>query len=121
MGETKKPGTVFLDIDGTLIEHRGSHFLQIMRQPIVLSETRARLEEWDRAGWRIVLVTGRRESSRAHTEAQLLREGIFYDQLVMGMGNGPRVLINDQKPDGEVTAFAFCPPRNEGLKDVVLP
>ena len=121
MAETKAAGLVILDIDGTLIEHYGSHYEQITRDSKVLAGVKDKLEEWDRAGWRIMLVTGRRESSRHHTEVQLMLEGIFYDQLIMGVGNGPRVLINDQKTDGRVTAFAFCPPRNEGIADVVLP
>ena len=120
MDATKTPGLIFLDIDGTLIEHFGNHHEQIARRPSILRGVHKRLEEWDRAGWRIILTTGRRESTRRHTEEQLASLGVFYDAMIMGCGNGPRVLVNDQKPDGRLTAFAFCPKRNEGIENVHL-
>jgi hypothetical protein len=36
----------------------------------------------------------------------------------MGIGGGDRVLVNDKKSDGRVTAFAICPDRNYGIKDI---
>ena len=48
---------------------------------------------------------------------QLKSYGIFYDQLVMGVGGGDRVVINDRKPNGERnTACAINLNRNEGIK-----
>jgi len=118
MEETKTAGTIFLDIDGTLFRHYGSHYEQICREPEVLAGVKDRLEEWDKVGFRIVLVTGRRESCRKLTEDQLLCAGIFYDQLIMGCGNGARWIVNDAKPDGSITAGAVCVPRNKGLASV---
>lgn len=43
--------------------------------------------------------------------------GIYYDQLIMQVGNGPRVLINDACEDQE-TAFGITIERNKGLKDI---
>jgi hypothetical protein len=55
---------------------------------------------------------------RKITESQLSEIGIFYDYLIMGITSGPRVLINDKKPDNEMTAFSFNLIRNEGIKNI---
>ena len=68
----------------------------------------------------IVLVTGRRESMRKNTEKQLSEAGIIYDQLVMGIGGGSRVLINDDKPNGTKTASAYSISRNNGIADIII-
>jgi mannose-6-phosphate isomerase-like protein (cupin superfamily) len=62
------------------------------------------------------ILTGRRESSRQVTEKQLSNLNIFYDKLIMGIGNGDRIIINDKKPDGiKNTAYAINVVRNQGL------
>jgi NADPH-dependent 2,4-dienoyl-CoA reductase/sulfur reductase-like enzyme len=73
---------------------------------------------FDRKGYKIILTTGRKECMREATEVQLAEAGIFYDQLVMGIGGGPRYLINDKKPDGENACFSISLDRNVGIKDV---
>lgn len=84
----------------------------------LLNGTIEKLIEWDKKGYNIILLTGRRESLREQTERQLTEVGIFYDQLIMGVGGGARVLINDKKPDGEITSIAFNPERNEGINEI---
>ena len=43
----------------------------------------------------------------------------MYDQLIMGVGGGPRVLINDLKPGKDIKmSVAFNINRNEGLSNV---
>lgn len=114
-----RPKCIFLDIDGTIILHHGSTSRQVMDSVIVLNKTVDKLSEWDRKGYYIILTTGRKESLRKKTEKQLSREGIFYDQLIMGIGGGTRVLINDLKPDSEFpTAVAINLQRNKGIGDV---
>ena len=54
---------------------------------------------------------------RSVTESHLKKIGIVYDILIMGLGGGARVLINDRKPNStKNTAFAINLIRNEGLK-----
>ena len=65
-----------------------------------------------------MLTTARPEGCRAATEYQLRSEGLFWDQLVMGLPVGPRVVINDIKPNGTLTARAINVKRNEGLSSV---
>ena len=52
---------------------------------------------------------------RGVTEKQLAEAGIFYDQLILGIGGGIRYLINDRKSDGRQSAFAICTERDEGI------
>ena len=114
-----RPKTVFCDIDGTLLEHfpPGESFYGF--KPRVLPGTVEKLLEWDKKGYNIILTTGRKESMRKITIEQLELAGIFYDQLIMGIGGGVRVLINDLKPGSdEETAVAFNIKRDEGIDKI---
>jgi hydroxymethylpyrimidine pyrophosphatase-like HAD family hydrolase len=114
-----RPLTVFADIDGTLIKHTGDIVVQSNSVPKVLPGVLDKLREWDLKGYKIILTTGRRESCREATIKQLQKAGIFYDQLIMGIGGGGRVVLNDRKPDGNRdTAFAINVDRNAGLEDI---
>ena len=118
----KRPITVFCDIDGTLVKHskptdsqKPTHTLEL------LDGTLEKLLEWDKMGYNIILTTGRKESLRSVTESQLNNVGIIYDQLIMGIGGGKRVLINDRKPYGVIDyAIAINIDRNVGIKDLEL-
>ena len=119
-----RPKTIICDIDGTLIEHTGGPYDQFTKCPVVLDGVIEKLEEWDSLCYRVILLTGRKESMRSRTEKQLEQCGIFYDQLVMGVGGGTRVLVNDLKPNEEdpnnPTAIAINIKRNVGLRDVKI-
>jgi histidinol phosphatase-like enzyme len=116
--------TIFLDIDGTLIPHlkpiaqqhaTGEYPKQAL--PGVLDK----LQEWEGKGYKIILTTGRRECWRAFTEEQLRKMGIWYDQLIMGLGSCERVLINDLKPNKSGNmATAINLPRNQGIGDLEI-
>ena len=111
-----RPKTIISDIDGTLFEHKGDICTQHLGDPTVLPGVEDAFRSWDRKGYHIILVTGRRESVRAETERQLSDAGIFYDSLVMGVGGGIRVLVNDRKPnDDDNTARCVNLVRNEGI------
>ena len=69
----------------------------------VLKDTHKVLGDWDIAGYRIILTTGRKESLSKVTEDQLSKAGTIYDRLIMGLGGGDRILINDNKKDGRRT------------------
>lgn len=96
-----RPKTIFCDIDGTLVEQSSpdqtaSHEFS----PKILMGTLDKLKEWDKKGYNIILTTGRKESMRKATEKQLSLCGIYYDQLIMGIGGGERIIINNLKPNG---------------------
>lgn len=115
----QRPKTIFLDIDGTLVEHSENLSKQLTEPLKILDGTLEKLLEWDRKGYNIILTTGRRESHRIQTEKQLFELGIFYDKLIMGLGGGDRIIINDRKKNKEEdTAFAINIDRNEGIKNI---
>ena len=117
-----KPKTIICDIDGVLLRHNNNGLSnQILENPKPLDGTIEKLTEWDSKGYNIILITGRRESQRKNTEKQLTMHGVFYDQLVMGVGGGDRVVINDRKPNSDKdTAYAINLYRNEGIENVKI-
>jgi hydroxymethylpyrimidine pyrophosphatase-like HAD family hydrolase len=111
-----RPKTIICDIDGTLVYHHDPHTVSKSNHKMeLLIGTIEKLLEWERKGYNIILLTGRKESMREVTENQLREIGIFYDQLIMGVGGGVRYLINDSKPDGDESAFAINTERNLGI------
>ena len=114
-----RPKTLFIDIDGVLFKHYGNMHDQLQSPVKLLSGVREKFHEWDMKGYYIILTTGRRECSRKITEQQLQQAGIFYNQLIMGITGGIRVLINDLKPNSkEDTAIAICLKRNVGIMEI---
>ena len=111
-----RPNTIICDIDGVLLKHYGDITRQHLIKPVVLPRAIENIKKWDLAGYTIILITGRRESTRFYTEKQLSESGIIYDHLIMGVTGGVRVLINDRKPGGkDDTAMAINLNRNEGF------
>lgn len=116
----QRPITIFCDIDGTLIEHDDP--ITIMngkRKAKLLPGVKEKLIEWDRKGYRIILTTGRKPSLRDQTIQDLKDTGIIYDDIIMGLGGGKRILINDRKGNStEDYAIAINIERNEGLLNI---
>ena len=113
-----KRKTILMDIDGTIFYHKDNLYHMVKDVPVLLDGTIERLLEWRAKEYYIVLTTARPEGCRSATEEQLKNAGVFYDQLVMGLPAGPRVLINDMKPDGTITAEGVNLVRNEGIYEV---
>lgn len=112
-----RPKTIFCDIDGTLVKHKSpTETTKTEHTPQLLPGTIDTLLEWDKKGYNIILISGRRESSRKQTEQQLASLGIIYDRLILGVGGGKRYLINDRKPAGhEDYAIAINLTRDIGI------
>ena len=111
-----RPKTLIIDIDGTLLHHYGIGITQSHLELPLLPGVIEKFDEWDRKGYNIILMTGRRESERELTIKQLSNLGIVYDQLIMGVGGGDRVVINDTKENSnDPTAFGYTVKRNEGI------
>ena len=116
-----RPVTIICDIDGTLVNHMSPDIACNPNSKMIpLPGTLHKLLEWDRLGYNIILLTGRKESMKNVTEQQLKEAGIFYDQLIMGVGGGKRYLINDCKPNGDEYAFAINIDRNIGIQNINL-
>lgn len=117
----KDPVTIISDIDGTLVAHTGDITNLHLKPLQLLPGIKDKLQEWDRRKCKLILITGRRESTRKATEKQLSEVGIVFDQLIMGVSNASRVLINDRKPDSDQdTCFAINVDRNVGLEGVEI-
>ena len=114
--------TLFLDIDGTLVKHENPSITsKPSHKMVVLKGTIDRLLEWNKKGYTIILTTGRRESMRDKTKIQLETFGIFYDQLIMGIGGGERIIINDRKENSNLdTCQSINLDRNQGIKNIDL-
>lgn len=113
--------TVLTDLDGVLIEQSENYMEHVAKggEFKVLPGTLEKFKEWETKGYKVIITTARKESSRRITEELLAKLGIFYDQLVMGCGVGARVVINDLKPNKkEPMAVAFNLKRNEGISKI---
>lgn len=108
------PKTWFIDVDGVIFRHN-SHLEPEGDQ--LLPGVR---EFWAGLGERdvVVVVSAREEHERAATLAALDRHGLRYDAALFGLPTGERIVINDAKPSGLVTAHAVCPARDAGLAGV---
>ena len=107
--------TIFCDIDGTIFKHKKDLHTMLTEPPILLPGVIERFTEWRLKDYFIVITTARPEGTRRVTEEQLSSFGIFYNQLIMGLPTGSRMVVNDRKPDGMNTAEAVCLDRNAGL------
>lgn len=110
--------TIFCDIDGTLWFHVGNATKQATTEKHkILPNSLEALALWDKLGYKIILTTGRKESMRDLTEEHLTELGIIYDELIMGIGGGDRILINDKKENGDKnTAYSINLVRNKGIQ-----
>tara|TARA_B000000557_G_C20762393_1_gene437897 strand:+ start:50 stop:1150 length:1101 start_codon:yes stop_codon:yes gene_type:complete len=97
-GEFSKnnPGTIICDIDGTILQHKHKFSLVHSSDPELLEGVKKKFDYWDSNGFRIILISARKESSREMTEKHVKSLGLPYDQLILGVNNGSRYLINDK-------------------------
>lgn len=104
--------TIFIDIDGTIFKH-GTN--------LILPGVKEKFQQWLREDCKIIITTGRKESLRQQTEEDLKARGVVYDLLIMGLPRGPRVVINDYKPDNPTveTAIGWTVKRDEGLESLL--
>lgn len=117
-----KQSVIFCDIDGCILKvPENGNCTKILANSEVLPGVVEKFNEWDKAGYKVVLTTGRPNSSREVTEAQLRSHGLFWHALLMEMGSNKRFLINDMHPDhNENTAIAINIRRNEGIGKINL-
>jgi len=112
--------TIFCDIDGCIFKNLGSvsaiiRMGEVPTNNYLLPGVIEAFNKWYHKGCNIILTTGRPESMRELTEKQLSYFHLFYDDLIMGLNNHPRVLINDDRPEAPTTAYALTLPRNQGI------
>lgn len=100
--------TWILDLDGTIVKHGG--YLTDGKDSFLPNA-----EEFLKAipeGDMILFLTSRTEKERELTEAFLKENHVRYDQIIYGAPYGERILMNDKKPSGMITAMAVSGERD---------
>ncbi len=125
MGKYEGRKTIFCDIDGILLRHFGesSNMLEYRENDIpnlLLDGVIEEYNNWRSKGYTVILTSARPETSREFTLKQLAFFGIYPDQLVLGVTNAPRWLINDVSTNKPIAATAINIQRNFGLKGLNL-
>ena len=88
--------TMFVDLDGTLVKNSGQFSDPKWGTTEAIIPNVATLNAMHATGKvEIILTTSRKEKFRQTTIDQLERLGIKYDQLIMGLVHGKRIVIND--------------------------
>ncbi len=92
--------TIFLDIDGVLLESSHRTFGKTWRDSKPLMKNcGVVLDLYETGRYHIVLCTSRPEVVRDWTIIRLKRAGVLYDQLIMGLPACGRLLVNDVVED----------------------
>ncbi|MCX8130429.1 MAG: hypothetical protein N3I35_10055 [Clostridia bacterium] len=104
------PKTWILDIDGTIFKHNG-YLKQDNALLPGISELFRGIGDEDI----VILLTARDEVYRMETECALAGSGLRWNYLIMGVPHGERILINDKKPSGLITAYAVNVERDGGI------
>lgn len=105
------PKTWLFDVDGTLVVHNGHLTPRGDELLPGVKDVFARIPPEDI----IILLTARKDDYRIKLENFLHANDIRYDQILYGMPMGERILVNDKKPSGLVTAFAVNKDRDAPL------
>ena len=98
-------GTIFCDIDGTLIRHQDRP--DYSRLPELLPGSIEKLRAWMDQGYRIVLCTARPAKDKSRLASMLATLKVPYHDLLCGLSSGARILVNDRKPHAIFAAQAL--------------
>ena len=109
------PKTWILDLDGTIVVHDGPYILGHDKFLPGAKEFLDGISEDDM----IIFLTARGEWEKEHTLRFLKENHVRYDHIIFGAGQGERVLINDNKPDGLVTAVAVNTTRDKFRRIII--
>ena len=101
-----KKSTFFCDIDGTLIHYREFESYKTS-QPEPITQNITLINDAYDNGNCVVLTTARPEYLRHHTIKELNQVEVKYTTLLMGIGRGTRILINDREKPTEDRAVAI--------------
>ncbi|HTQ37462.1 MAG TPA: HAD hydrolase family protein [Pirellulales bacterium] len=116
--EPIRKGTIFCDLDGTLVKHvpvpsPTGDDLELIEGSV------EKLKKFRSQGYMVILTTSRTQSNISGVLNKLRTLGVEFDQLICDLPIGPRHLINDSK-NNEIRAIAHSLTRDLGLKDVEI-
>ena len=102
--------TWIFDLDGTLLKHNGYKYGGDVLLPGV-SEFFKTIPKDDK----IIILTARSSENSKETEKFLSENQIHFDYIIYDLPIGERILVNDEKPSGLKTAYAYNLIRDKGL------
>lgn len=106
--------TWILDLDGTLVKHNG---YKIDGKDTWLKGAKEFLLKIPQTDT-IVLLTSRTDNEKNLTEEFLEEHGIRYNSIIYNAPYGERILVNDKKPSGLLTAIAINTDRDKFMEDI---
>ena len=103
--------TWFIDLDGVLAMHNQ---YKINKDKIIdgSNEVLEKIPQKDI----VIITTARPYKYKKSTLKILKKNNIRFDSILFGLNSGLRILINDKKPDGVLTAKSINLTRNKGIK-----
>lgn len=105
------PHTWILDVDGTLVKHNG---YKIDGKDSLLPGVKEFFAQIP-AGDMIILLTSRTEEYKKSLEEFMLQNKLRFDHIICNAPVGERILINDDKPGGLLTAIAINKKRDDSF------
>lgn len=105
------PKTWIFDVDGTIVIHNGHLSPEGDRLLPGVKEVFQKIPKSDL----IVLITAREGKHKENLIKFLSNNQIRFDYLITGAPTGERILVNDTKPSGLLTAFAINKERDASL------
>lgn len=100
--------TWILDLDGTIVKHNG---YKTDGKDSFLPNAEQFLKDIPKDDM-IIFLTSRTENEKELTETFLQENQVRYHQIIYGVPYGERILMNDKKPSGLVTALAVAGERD---------
>lgn len=118
--------TLFIDIDGVLVENSGQYFSPKWGETSAIPENVAIINELFESGKaQVILTTARKSTFKEKTEEQLKRVGVKYHQIIYDLLHCKRIIVNDYS---KTNSYKSCdainlkrnsPELGEMLKDCV--
>ena len=102
--------TWLFDLDGTIFKHNGYKYGKDM----ILSGVKCFFERLPKDDV-VIILTARSSEFKEETEEALKHNNIRYDYIIFDLPMGERIMFNDIKPMGMLTAFAYNLERDKGL------
>lgn len=103
--------TWIFDVDGTIVKHNGYLIDGADTMLNSVKETFSKIPKDDF----IVFITAREKKYLSDLKLFLKNNGIRYDCIIAGVPSGERILVNDIKPNGLITAYSVNKKRDEEL------
>ena len=86
---------MFFDIDGVLVKNTSSHFSNLGTGDVLQKNVDFINKLMKEGKTTVILTTSRKEKYRKLTEEEMIKKGINYNYLLMGLPHCQRIVVND--------------------------